>query len=89
MKMNKKILFLFAFFCAITFAQKNESWTLVDNSEINFNEVSRKPNLPLQFSIFEFNYQAFQSQLRNVPNRDTFNGISNVVVSLPLPTENL
>ncbi|NHM02662.1 reprolysin-like metallopeptidase [Flavobacterium difficile] len=86
--MKKKLLF-FVFFCAITFAQKNESWTLVDNSDINFNEVSRKPNLPLQFSIFEFNYQAFQNQLRNVPNRYTFNGVSNVVVSLPLPNGEL
>lgn len=87
--MKKNLLFLFTFFCAITFAQKNESWTLVNNSDINFNEVSRKPNLPIQFSIFEFNYQAFQNQLRNVPNRYTFNGVSNVVVSLPLPNGEL
>ena len=61
-------------FSVLTFAQKNKSWTLIDNTRIDYSEPTRKQELPSQFSIFEFDYDAFAEQLKNVPNRDFFNG---------------
>jgi hypothetical protein len=87
--MKRKILFLFTLFSALTFAQKNKAWTLVDNSKIDYSQPTRKQELPSQFSIFEFDYQTFADQLQNVPKRDHFKGVSNVIVSLPMPNGNL
>jgi len=72
-------------FSVLTFAQKNKSWTLIDNTRIDFSEPTRKQELPSQFSIFEFDYDVFAEQLKNVPNRDFFNGNSNVIISIPMP----
>lgn len=83
--MKKIILFLFAFFCVPLFAQKNESWKIVDKTKFDFNEVSRKSDLPSQFSIFEFDYPSFAKQLTNVPKRDYVGAISDVIVAIPMP----
>lgn len=85
MKMKKNLLFLFIIFSTYTYSQKRTSWTLIDASTIDFNKETRKPDLPSQYSIFEFDYETFSSQLVNVPKRDVLTGESNVVVSLPMP----
>ena len=54
-------------FSLLTFAQKNKSWTLIDKDRIDYNEPTRKQALPSQYSIFEFDYEAFSNQLKNVP----------------------
>lgn len=58
---------------------------MVDKTKFDFNEVSRKSDLPTQFSIFEFDYPSFAKQLTNVPKRDYVGAISDVVVAIPMP----
>ncbi|SEP88831.1 reprolysin-like metallopeptidase [Flavobacterium urocaniciphilum] len=83
--MKKKVLFLFIIFSTLTYAQKNDSWTLVDKFKVNPSEKIRKSNLPSDYKLYTFDYVSFVQKLVNVPQRDTFTGVSNVIVSIPHP----
>ena len=83
--MKKTLLFLFIIFSAFTFAQNKSSWTEVDKFTRNLSEKTRRTTLPTAYKLFKFDYETFVQQLANVPQRDTFTGVSNVIVSIPNP----
>ena len=83
--MKKILLFLFIIFSAFTFAQNKSSWTEVDKFTRNLSEKTRRTTLPTAYKLFKFDYETFVQQLANVPQRDTFTGVSNVIVSIPNP----
>ena len=87
--MNKKLLFVIVAFCAISFAQKKPSWSEVDKLTINFSEKTRRSVLPLDYKLYNFDYESFVQKLVNVPQRDTFKGVSNIIVSIPHPNGEL
>jgi subtilisin-like proprotein convertase family protein len=88
--MKKNLLFLFMFFCFFVNSQtKENTWTEVNSIKKNELVTLLRPTLPEKFKLFEFNYEKFVKQLVNVPNRDGFSGISNVIVSLPSPNGKL
>ncbi|TWH92322.1 reprolysin-like metallopeptidase, partial [Flavobacterium cheniae] len=84
--MKKIVLFFLLFFFALnSSAQKNLAWSEVNNS-IEFTQGKlRKEVLPTQYKLFSFDYEKFKSQLVNVPVRGEFTGVSNVIVSFPMP----
>lgn len=84
--MKKTLPFLLVFFCVLTFGQtKINTWTEINSVKGIEPERIIKPALPKEFKIFEFNYNEFIKDLVNVPQRDNFNGVSNVIISLPNP----
>lgn len=83
--MKKTLLFLFIIFSAFAIAQKNISWTEVDRQAINPSEKTRRSTLPTEYKLYKFDYELFIQKLVNVPQRDTFTGVSNVIVSIPHP----
>ena len=84
--MKKHLLFLFIFLCTIATSQnKTNSWSEVTSIKKDPSITIIKPILPLEYKIFEFNYVEFVKKLVNVPQRENFAGISNVIISLPNP----
>ena len=75
------VLFSFNF----SFAQKESSWTKVEKPLLESSEKYRRSTLPTEYKLYSFDYTKFVAQLTNVPNRDTFTGVSNVIVSIPNP----
>ena len=72
-----------------SFSQKESGWKQVDKSAFDDVKEIRKSSLPSDYKLFEFDYQKLKLNLKNVPNRENFSGISNVIVSLPKPDGNL
>lgn len=72
-----------------SFSQKESGWKKVDRSAFDDAKEIRRSSLPLDYKLFEFDYQKFKLILRNVPNRENFSGVSNVIVSIPNPNGNL
>ena len=87
--MNKKLLILMVAFCAFSFAQKKASWSEVDKLTVNPSEKTRRSTLPSEYKLYKFDYESFVQKLVNVPQRDTFTGVSDVVVSIPHPNGEL
>lgn len=83
--MKKILLFLFVIFSSVSFSQKKESWSEVDRLNVNPSEKIRRSILPTDYKLFKFDYETFVQKLVNVPQRDTFFGVSNVIVSIPHP----
>lgn len=78
------------FVCFYVNSQTNQkAWTEINSIKKNESVTILKPTLPEAYKLFEFNYDEFVKQLVNVPNRDKFSGISNVIVSLPSPNGTL
>lgn len=84
--MKRKILALF-FFLAITFSygQKENPWKQLEKPLDYSQEKLRKSNLPIDYKLYHFDYESFNATLSSVPNRDDFRGVSNVIVSIPMP----
>lgn len=83
--MKKKLtFFIYVFFCAY-FCSKKNSWNEVDKSTISLSEKTRRSSLPTEYKLHKFYYDLFIQKLVNVPQRDTFTGVSNVIVSIPHP----
>ncbi len=74
---------------AFTFAQKTTGWVEVDKLTINPSEKTRRSTLPTEYKLYKFDYESFIQKLVNVPQRDTFTGVSNVIVSIPHPNGEL
>ncbi len=74
------------FFSAVVFSQKKISWSEVDKLTINSSEKTRRSTLPIEYKLYKFDYESFIQILVNVPQRDTFTGVSNVIVSMPHPS---
>lgn len=72
-----------------SFSQKKNAWINVEKPAFSSLEKVRRSSLPTDYKLFQFDYEAFANQLVNVPNRDTFIGVSNVVVSIPNPNGEL
>lgn len=87
--MNKKLLILMIAFCAFSFAQKKDSWSEIDKLTVNYSEKTRRSTLPSDYKLYKFDYESFVQKLVNVPQRDTFTGVSDVVVSIPHPNGEL
>ncbi|TXI68427.1 MAG: T9SS sorting signal type C domain-containing protein [Flavobacterium sp.] len=71
--------------CFFAGAQDKKAWKEVDNSLEFIQSKLRREVLPTQYKLFTFDYDKFKSQLVNVPVRGEFTGISNVIVSFPMP----
>ena len=84
--MKKRILiFSFLLINFLASAQKNGAWKEVENS-FEFTQTKlRREVLPVQYKLYSFDYDKFKTQLVNVPARENFTGVSNVVVSFPMP----
>ena len=84
--MKKRILVFSFLFCSFFVAAQNkDAWKEVNNS-VEFTQGKlRKEVLPTQYKLFSFDYEKFKSQLVNVPVRGEFTGVSNVIVSFPMP----
>lgn len=76
-------------FCAFSFAQKKASWSEIDKLTVNPSEKIRRSTLPTEYKLFKFDYESFIQKLVNVPQRDTFTGVSDVVVAIPHPNGEL
>mgnify|MGYP006199877243 FL=1 len=84
--MKKRILifsFILLSFCS--YAQNKGAWSEVQNSYEFTQTKLRRDVLPDQYRLFSFDYSKFKSQLVNVPVRGEFTGVSNVIVSFPMP----
>jgi subtilisin-like proprotein convertase family protein len=84
--MKKNLLFLFVILGSFATAQnKTNIWT--ENNSVKKDESLKiiKPILPKKFKVFEFNYDEFVKQLTSVPQRDSFLGESNVIITIPNP----
>lgn len=68
-----------------SYSQKENGWKFIDKSTFDSTKAIRKSTLPSDYQLFEFNYQKFKSILINVPKRENFTGISNVIVAIPNP----
>ena len=84
--MKKILLSLTLLFSILNgFSQKQNGWKKVDKLSFLDNHEIRRSSLPLEYELFEFDYQTFKSSLINVPKRESLAGISNVIVSIPNP----
>lgn len=77
------------FFCAFSMGQSSSAWIEVKNFKPNPNVSIIKPIMPTDYKIYEFNYTSFIQDLVQVPKRDGFSGISNVIVTIPTPNGTL
>lgn len=68
-----------------SFSQKRGSWTEVEKDYFVDVKSVRVKSLPTDYKLYQFDYTDFASKLVNVPKRGEFSGISNVVISLPMP----
>ncbi|UGS23822.1 reprolysin-like metallopeptidase [Flavobacterium channae] len=84
--MKRRILiFSFLLINLLASAQKSGAWKEVENS-FEFTQTKlRREVLPVQYKLYSFDYEKFKAQLVNVPVREEFTGVSNVVVSFPMP----
>ena len=73
----------------LSYSQDKSAWTEVEKPGIDSSGKTRKPIMPTNYKLFQFDYAKLKSQLINVPNRENFTGTSNVVVSFPMPDGNL
>ncbi|MBF02355.1 MAG: hypothetical protein CMP76_03570 [Flavobacterium sp.] len=88
--MKKILLSLTLLFSILNgFSQKQNGWKKVEKSTFLDTKEIRRSSLPLEYELFEFDYQAFKSSLINVPKRESLTGISNAIVSIPNPKGNL
>ena len=87
----KKIILFLIFSSFFAFAQKTEraAWNEVDKSKVSPFEKNRLVSIPTDYRLYEFDYVKFKNQLINVPLRENFTGISNVIISFPMPNGNL
>lgn len=87
----KKIILFLIFSSFFAFAQKTEraAWIEVDKSKLSPFEKNRLVSIPTDYRLYEFDYVKFKNQLINVPLRENFTGISNVIISFPMPNGNL
>ena len=87
----KKIILFLIFSSFFAFAQKTEraTWNEVDKSKVSLFEKNRLVSIPTNYRLYEFDYVKFKNQLINVPLRENFTGISNVVISFPMPSGDL
>lgn len=84
--MKKRILiFSFILLSFYSIAQNKGVWSEVKNISELTQEKLRRDVLPDQYRLFNFDYSKFKSQLVNVPVRGEFTGVSNVIVSFPMP----
>ena len=82
--MKKTILSLFLFFSILQiYSQKENGWKRIERTILNDAEKIRKSLLPLEYELFEFDYEKFKFNLINVPKRGELLGVSNVIVSIP------
>ena len=84
-----KLLFLIVLFSSISIAQNKTSWEEVDKLKFDLTEKTRRSTLPTEYKLYKFDYNSFVQKLINVPQRDTFRGVSDVIVSLPNPNGDL
>lgn len=82
---NKYSFFHFFLLSLTSFSQKNGAWSEVQNTLEFTQSKLRRDVLPDQYRLFSFDYSKFKSQLVNVPVRGEFTGVSNVIVSFPMP----
>jgi hypothetical protein len=84
----KKIILFLIFSSFFSFAQKTEraAWIEVDKSKVSPFEKNRLVSIPTDYRLYEFDYVKFKNQLVNVPLRENYTGISNVVISFPMPS---
>ena len=87
--MKIKLLFLIVLFSSISIAQNKTSWEEVDKLKFDLTEKTRRSTLPTEYKLYKFDYNSFVQKLINVPQRDTFRGVSDVIVSLPNPNGDL
>lgn len=88
--MKKILLSLTLLFSILNgFSQKQKGWKKVGKSTFLDTKEIRRSSLPLEYELFEFDYQAFKSSLINVPKRESLTEISNAIVSIPNPKGNL
>ncbi len=88
--MKRTLLCLVALFSVlISFGQKENAWREVEKPKFGSEGKIRRSSLPIDYKLFEFDYQNFVSSLTNVPKRGQFLGQSNVIVSIPSPTGEL
>ncbi|WP_130736331.1 reprolysin-like metallopeptidase [Flavobacterium sp. J27] len=82
--MKKILLSLTIFFSILQlYSQKESGWKKIERNGNGGVEKNRRSSLPLEYKLFEFDYQKFKSNLNHVPSRENFSGISNVIVSIP------
>jgi hypothetical protein len=85
--MKKTLLTVLVLF-SITFfygQKENNTWKEVAKPGVESSEKYRRSTLPTDYKLFTFDYSKFIAQLNNVPNRNNFNGVSKVIVSIPNP----
>lgn len=88
--MKRTLLCLVALFSVlISFGQKENAWKEVEKPSLGSEVKIRLANLPLDYKLFQFNYDKFVTSLTNVPKRGEFFGQSNVIISLPMPNGNM
>ena len=87
--MKIKLLFLIVLFSSISIAQDKSGWQEVDRLKFDLTDKVRRSTLPTEYKLYKFDYNTFVQKLINVPQRDTYRGVSNVIVSLPNPNGDL
>jgi subtilisin-like proprotein convertase family protein len=87
--MYKKLLILMVAFCTISFAQNKASWSEIDKLKVNPSEKIRRSTLSSEYKLYKFDYESFIQKLVNIPQRDTFTGVSDVIISVPHPNGEL
>jgi subtilisin-like proprotein convertase family protein len=85
--MKKTLLTVLVLFSITLFygQKENNAWKEVAKPGVESSEKYRRSTLPTEYKLYSFDYTKFVAQLTNIPNRDTFTGTSNTIISIPNP----
>ena len=82
--MKKLLLTLVLVFSSVVLnAQIKSNWHQVEENSLKDLPKVRRASFPQEYKLWKLDLQSLKNQLRNVPVRGQFQGISNVIIQLP------
>lgn len=80
----KLFVLMLLFFSVSSFAQNNKSlWTTITKENAERGQLLFRKSQPLKAKYYQLNVEELKSLLSNAPDRNTFSGKSNLIISFP------
>ncbi|MBJ98459.1 MULTISPECIES: reprolysin-like metallopeptidase [Mesonia] len=78
------VLGLFLFFLTFSISGQNRYWTKISEKDLDPSEKIERSSNPKHYSLFHLDIASFKSAIEDAPNRETFSGVSPIIISFPM-----